>query len=75
MRRGVWLPLTGIVDSHQYMLAQDEAENHGANIVFHTPVESIDAREGCFIVQTGGGRCVRAVPGVVSHQQRRAACK
>ncbi|SAK96178.1 FAD-dependent oxidoreductase [Caballeronia temeraria] len=51
----VWSPLTGIVDSHQYMLAlQGEAENHGANIVFHTPVTSIDAREGCFIVETGG---------------------
>ncbi|KXU94424.1 FAD-dependent oxidoreductase [Caballeronia megalochromosomata] len=51
----VWSPLTGIVDSHQYMLAlQGEAESHGANIVFHTPVASIDAREGCFIVETGG---------------------
>ncbi|SAL85102.1 FAD-dependent oxidoreductase [Caballeronia arvi] len=51
----VYSPLTGIVDSHQYMLAlQGEAEKHGANIVFHTPVASIDAREGCFIVETGG---------------------
>ncbi|SAK95242.1 FAD-dependent oxidoreductase [Caballeronia hypogeia] len=51
----VWSPLTGIVDSHQYMLAlQGEAERHGASVVFHTPVKSIDAREGCFIVETGG---------------------
>jgi L-2-hydroxyglutarate oxidase LhgO len=51
----VWSPVTGIVDSHQYMLAlQGDAEQHGANIVFHTPVTQIDAREGCFIVETGG---------------------
>src|SRR5262249_3183918 len=38
----VYSPLTGIVDSHQYMLAlQGEAERHGANIVFHTPVAAI----------------------------------
>jgi L-2-hydroxyglutarate oxidase LhgO len=51
----VWSPVTGIVDSHQYMLAlQGEAEHHGATVVFHTPVASIDAREGCFVVETGG---------------------
>lgn len=51
----VWPPVTDIVDSHQYMLAlQGEAENHGASIVFHTPVTAIDAREGCFIVDKRG---------------------
>ncbi|VXC52901.1 FAD-dependent oxidoreductase [Burkholderia sp. 8Y] len=51
----VYSPRTGIVDSHQYMLAlQGDAEHHGAGVVFHTPVASIEAREGCFIVETGG---------------------
>src|ERR1700712_4149884 len=48
-------PETGIIDSHQYMLAlQGDAERDGAVIAFHTPVTDIDARDGCFIVETGG---------------------
>ncbi|SAL63315.1 NAD(P)/FAD-dependent oxidoreductase [Caballeronia telluris] len=51
----VYSPQTGIVDSHQYMLAlQGDAERDGANIAFRTPVTAIDAREGCFIIETGG---------------------
>jgi L-2-hydroxyglutarate oxidase LhgO len=51
----VYSPETGIVDSHQFMLAlQGDAERHGANIAFHTPVEAIDARDGRFVVTTGG---------------------
>jgi L-2-hydroxyglutarate oxidase LhgO len=48
-------PQTGIVDSHQFMLAlQGDAERDGAIVAFHTPVTDIDARDGCFIVETGG---------------------
>jgi L-2-hydroxyglutarate oxidase LhgO len=48
-------PQTGIVDSHQFMLAlQGDAERDGANVAFHTPVTDIDARDRCFIVETGG---------------------
>lgn len=51
----VYSPQTGIVDSHQYMLAlQGDAERDGANIAFHTPVKAIDASERCFIIETGG---------------------
>ena len=42
-------PQTGIVDSHQFMLAlQGDAERDGANIAFHTPVTDIDARDALF---------------------------
>ncbi len=48
-------PQTGIIDSHQFMLAlQGDAERDGANIAFHTPVTQVDARDRCFIVETGG---------------------
>jgi L-2-hydroxyglutarate oxidase LhgO len=56
----VFSPETGIVDSHQYMLALlGDAERHGANIAFRTPVASIDASEGCFIIETGGATPTR----------------
>jgi L-2-hydroxyglutarate oxidase LhgO len=48
-------PQTGIIDSHQYMLAlQGDAERGGATVAFHTPVSDIDARDGVFILETGG---------------------
>jgi L-2-hydroxyglutarate oxidase LhgO len=53
-------PQTGIVDSHQFMLAlQGDAERDGANVAFHTPVTDIDARDRCFIVETGGDSPMR----------------
>lgn len=49
-------PSTGIVDSHALMLSyQGDAENAGAQFVFHTPMESARALpEGGFEVQFGG---------------------
>ena len=68
-------PQTGIVDSHQFMLAlQGDAERDGANIAFHTPVTAIDAREGCFIIETGGDTPTRLRAARVD-QQRGPACE
>jgi L-2-hydroxyglutarate oxidase LhgO len=51
----VFSPQTGIVDSHQLMLAlQGDAERDGAVCAFHAPVESIQAVNGRFIVKVGG---------------------
>lgn len=51
----VFSPQTGIVDSHQLLLAlQGDAERDGAVCAFHSPVESIEAQAGRFIVQVGG---------------------
>jgi L-2-hydroxyglutarate oxidase LhgO len=51
----VFSPQTGIVDCHQLLLAlQGDAENGGAVCAFHAPVESIDSRNGRFIVTVGG---------------------
>lgn len=49
-------PSTGIVDSHALMLAyQGDAENAGAQFVFHTPMESARVcGEGGFEVRFGG---------------------
>jgi L-2-hydroxyglutarate oxidase LhgO len=49
-------PSTGIVDSHALMLAlQGDAENAGAQFVFHTPLLSGSVRaEGGFDLQFGG---------------------
>jgi L-2-hydroxyglutarate oxidase LhgO len=53
-------PETGIIDSHQFMLAlQGDAERDGASVAFHTPVTQIDARDRCFIVETGGAAPLR----------------
>ncbi|HEY0294683.1 MAG TPA: NAD(P)/FAD-dependent oxidoreductase [Bordetella sp.] len=53
-------PSTGIVDSHALMLAyQGDAENAGAQCVFHTPLESARARpEGGFEARFGGGEAM-----------------
>src|SRR5258708_3309240 len=51
----VFSPQTGIVDSHQLMLAiQGDAERDGAMFAFHSPVEAIEANNGRFIVKVGG---------------------
>lgn len=49
-------PSTGIIDSHGLMLAyQGDAENAGAQCVFHTPLVSGEVRsEGGFNLQFGG---------------------
>ena len=49
-------PSTGIIDSHALMLAyQGDAENAGAQCVFHTPMLSARVRDGGgFEVQFGG---------------------
>lgn len=49
-------PSTGIIDSHGLMLAyQGDAENAGAQCVFHTPLLSGEVRrEGGFTMQFGG---------------------
>lgn len=51
----VFSPQTGIVDSHQLLLAlQGDAERAGAVCAFHSPVESVEARAGRFVVTVGG---------------------
>ncbi|WP_118181832.1 NAD(P)/FAD-dependent oxidoreductase [Paraburkholderia phosphatilytica] len=51
----VFSPQTGIVDSHQLMLAlQGDAERDGAICAFHSPVEAIEATNGRFTIQVGG---------------------
>ncbi|MEM1163260.1 MAG: NAD(P)/FAD-dependent oxidoreductase [Pseudomonadota bacterium] len=48
-------PSTGIVDSHNFMLAMlGEAEAHAAMLVLNTDVESIAVAEGGFLLRTGG---------------------
>ncbi|SIT35202.1 FAD dependent oxidoreductase [Paraburkholderia ribeironis] len=51
----VFSPQTGIVDSHQLMLAlQGDAERDGAVFAFHAPVQAIEASNGRFVVTVGG---------------------
>lgn len=51
----VFSPQTGIVDSHQLLLAlQGDAERDGALVAFHSPVESIEATGGRFVVKIAG---------------------
>ncbi|CAN7167451.1 NAD(P)/FAD-dependent oxidoreductase [Trinickia sp. LjRoot230] len=51
----IFSPQTGIVDSHQLLLAlQGDAERAGASIAFHAPVQAVEATGGCFVVQVGG---------------------
>ncbi len=52
-------PSTGIIDSHGLMLAlQGDAENHGAQCVFHSPLLSVDIRDGLFYCQFGGAEAI-----------------
>ncbi|WJF90189.1 NAD(P)/FAD-dependent oxidoreductase [Paraburkholderia bonniea] len=51
----VFSPQTGIVDSHQLMLAlQADAERDGAACVFRAPVDTIEVDHGRFRVHLGG---------------------
>lgn len=53
--QALFSPSTGIVDSHGLMLAlQGDAENHGAQCVFHSPLLSVDIHDGLFYCQFGG---------------------
>lgn len=48
-------PSTGIVDSHGLMLAlQGDAERHGAQCVFRSPLESVNIKNGLFHCRFGG---------------------
>ncbi|HTN12946.1 MAG TPA: NAD(P)/FAD-dependent oxidoreductase [Acetobacteraceae bacterium] len=48
-------PVTGVVDSHRYMLAlQGDAENAGAVFVFHSPVTAGRITEDGIELQVGG---------------------
>jgi L-2-hydroxyglutarate oxidase LhgO len=56
----LWSPMTGIVDSHAYMLAlQGEAEAHGAAFAFHTPFLRAEPTLSGFAVETGGAEPMR----------------
>lgn len=52
---GFLSPSTGIVDSHALMLAfQGDAENHGASLALHSPVESGEIRDDGIELNVGG---------------------
>jgi L-2-hydroxyglutarate oxidase LhgO len=52
---GFLSPSTGIVDSHALMLAyQGDAENHGAAVVFRSPVASGKVTPGGIVLEVGG---------------------
>ena len=53
-------PVTGIIDSHAYMLAlQGEAEDHGAAFAFRTPFTRADLSGNAIMVETGGTEPMR----------------
>jgi L-2-hydroxyglutarate oxidase LhgO len=48
-------PATGIVDSHAYMLAlRGDAEEAGALVAFHAPLQAARAAAGGFVLDVGG---------------------
>jgi L-2-hydroxyglutarate oxidase LhgO len=52
---GFLSPSTGIIDSHALMLAfQGDAEDHGAGLAFHSPVESGEVRSDGIVLNVGG---------------------
>jgi L-2-hydroxyglutarate oxidase LhgO len=52
---GFMSPSTGIIDSHALMLAlQGDAENHGASLVFFSPVEAGEVRASEILLAVGG---------------------
>ncbi len=52
---GFLSPSTGIIDSHALMLAfQGDAENHGASVVFHSPVTAGTVHEDGIELAVGG---------------------
>lgn len=60
-------PSTGIIDSHGLMLAlQGDAENHGAQCVFHTPFQQgRHLQDGGFELEFGGDAPVRLTTDIV----------
>ena len=51
----LWSPSTGIADSHAFMLAlQGDAEDHGAMLAFHTPVDGGRIETGGIVLEVGG---------------------
>jgi L-2-hydroxyglutarate oxidase LhgO len=58
--RGLWSPLTGIVDSHAFMAAlREDAERAGATVVLGTPVLSGRVVEGGVELSLGGDEPAR----------------
>lgn len=52
---GLFSPSTGILDSHEYLLAlQADIERAGGSVVCHSPVGAIDASGDGFAVSVGG---------------------
>lgn len=52
---GFLSPSTGIIDSHALMLAyQGDAENHGAALVCHSPVQAGEVRAEGIVLHVGG---------------------
>jgi L-2-hydroxyglutarate oxidase LhgO len=52
---GFLSPSTGIIDSHALMLAlQGDAEEHGASVVFFSPVDAGEVRSGEISLRVGG---------------------
>jgi L-2-hydroxyglutarate oxidase LhgO len=63
----LYSPSTGIVDTHQLMLALlGDAEGHGAMCALRTPVEAIEVADGArFVVRTGGAEPARLAANLV----------
>jgi|DewCreStandDraft_4_1066084.scaffolds.fasta_scaffold00150_131 L-2-hydroxyglutarate oxidase LhgO len=56
----LWSPTTGIVDSHALMLAyRGDAEDRGAMIAFHAPLERARVVEGGLELEVGGAEPMR----------------
>jgi L-2-hydroxyglutarate oxidase LhgO len=63
---GFLSPSTGIIDSHALMLTlQGDAENHGASVVFFSPVESGQVQDGGIILDIGGTEPMRLAASTV----------
>ena len=53
-------PVTGILDSHAYMLSlQGELEDHGGVVAFHADVERIEVTSEGFLLHVGGAAPMR----------------
>jgi L-2-hydroxyglutarate oxidase LhgO len=63
---GFLSPSTGIIDSHALMLAlQGDAENHGATVVFHSPVQGGEARQEQITLHVGGAEPLTLAASIV----------
>jgi len=62
----LWSPSTGIVDSHGLMLAyQGDAEDNGAFIAFHAPLERAEAQPEGILLEVGGEMPMQLMASVV----------